>query len=165
MTWFFQVKFLILFKLLTCRDQSSDDNLIAFWKSNISNKCLKYFDIFFIMRSKIDLTCSCFKIFLIITTIFNDSEFARNVLNAKSIWLIVMKKHCIFCFRFLTSINKQKKITSIIAIFIESFEFNFENEKNFDCCFLIFHFLLRCLFKFLFLMNVAFVIVVISIFE
>ena len=111
------------------------------------------------------LICLCFKIFLIMTTIFNDSKFVCNVLSAKSIWLIVMKKHYIFCFRFLTSINKQKKIASIIAIFIESSEFNFESEKSFDCCFLIFHLLLRCFFKFLFLTNVVFVIVVISISE
>ena len=69
-------------------------------------------------------------------------------MNAKSIWLIVMKKHYTFCFRFLTSINKQKKIASIIAIFIESFEFNFENETNFNCCcFLFFHFWLRWIFN------------------
>ena len=117
------------------------------------------------MRSSMSLICSCFKIFLIMTMIFNDSEFVCNVLSAKSIWLIVMKKHYTFCFRFLTSINRQKKIASIIAIFIESSEFNLENEENFDCCFLIFHLLLRCLFKSLFLTNVAFVIVVISISE
>ena len=135
------------------------------WKSNIFNRWRKYFDIFFIMRSSMNLICSYFKILLIMTTIFNDSKSVCNVLNAKSIWLIVIKKHYIFCFRFLTSINRQKKIASIIAIFIESSEFSFENEENFDCCFLILYLLLRCFFKFLFLTNVAFVIVVISIFE
>ena len=138
---------------------------MIYWKSNIFDRWRKYFDIFFIMRSNMNLICSCFKIFLIMTTIFNDSKFVCNVLSAKSIWLIVIKKHYIFCFRFLISINKQKKIASIIAIFIESSEFSFENEENSDCFFLIFHLLLRCLFKFLFLTNVVFVIVVISISE
>ena len=87
----------------------------------------------------------------------------RNALSAKSIWLIVMKKHYTFCFRFLTSINKQKKIASIIAIFIKSFEFSFENKTNSNCCFLIFHLLLRCFFKFRFLHEIVFVVATISI--
>ena len=128
------------------------------WKSNIFDKWRKYFDIFFIMRSNMNLICFCFKIFLIMTTIFNDSEFVCNVLSAKSIWLIVMKKYYIFCFRFLTLINKHKKIASIIAIFIESFEFNFENETNFDCCcFLIFYFWLRWIFNVRLIQNNVFV--------
>ena len=110
------------------------------------------------MRSSMNLICSCFKIFLIMTAIFNDSKFVCNVLNAKSIWLIVMKKHYTFYFRFLTSINKQKEIASIIAIFVESFEFNFENETNSDCCcFFIFYFLLRWSFNVRLIQNNVFV--------
>ena len=117
------------------------------------------------MRSRIDFTCSCFRISLIMTTIFNDSKSIRNALNAKSIWLIIMKKYCIFCFRCLTSINKQKKIASIIAIFIELFEFNFEDKASSNCCFWIFHLLLRCFFKFRFLHEIVFVIATISTFD
>ena len=127
------------------------------------DKYLKYFDIFFIMRSRIDFTCSCFRISLIMTTIFNDSEFARNVLSAKSIWLIVMKKHCISCFRFLKSISKQKNVASIIVIFIESFEFSSEEKANSNCCFLIFHLLLRCFFKSRFLHEIVFVTITVFI--
>ena len=115
------------------------------------------------MRSSMNLICSCFKIFLIMIAIFNDSKFVCNVLNAKSIWLIVIEKHYIFCFRFLTSINKQKKIASIITIFIESSKFNSETRANFDCCFLIFHLLFRCFFKCHFRQEIVFVTVVMSI--
>ena len=133
------------------------------WKSNIFDKWRKYFDIFFIMRSSMSLICSCFKIFFIMIAIFNDSEFVCNVLSATSIWLIVIEKHYIFCFRFLTSINKQKKIASIIVIFIESSEFNSKTKTNSDCCFLIFHLLFRCFFKCRFRQEIVFVTVVMSI--
>ena len=92
--WRFIVTKLLSFNnSILCSYNLWKNNLMIFWKSNISDKWRKYFDIFFIMRSSIDLICSCFKNFLIITTIFNDSKFVCNVLNAKSIWLIVMKKH------------------------------------------------------------------------
>ena len=81
---------------------------MIFWKSNISNKCSKYFDIRFMIRSIIDFTFSFSKISLIMTTIFNDSKFVFNVLRIASIWLIIMKKHCIFCFLLLKSTSRQK---------------------------------------------------------
>ena len=50
-----------------------------------------------------------------------------------------------------------------MIIFIESFEFKFENEKNFDCCFRIFHLRLRWIFNIRFVNENVFVTTIISI--
>ena len=108
---------------------------------------IKYFEIRVMIRFRIDLTCSFFRIFLIITITFNDLKFVFKILKTNSIWLMIIEKHCILCFQFLKFIKKMKKIVLIIIIFIESFEFKSKEVENWNCCFLIFHLRFRCNFN------------------
>ena len=117
------------------------------------------------MRSSMNLICSCFKISLIMIAIFNDSKFVCNVLNAKSIWLIVIKKHYIFCFRFLTSINKQKKLFQSSQF--SSNRLNSVSKVMWAAIVVSWFFISYCVVSssLFFLIDVVFVIVVVSISE
>ena len=82
----------------------------------------------------------------------HDCDFQRFKIRLqcleREIDLIDRNKKALYFLLSIFDVDQQaKKIVSIIAIFIESSKFSLESDVSCDCCFLIFHFLLRCLFK------------------
>ena len=100
------------------------ENLMIFLKSNTFDKSRKYFEIRFMIRFNMNFTCSFFKIFLIITTIFNDFKIRLYDFDNDFDLIDDNEKHFTFCFFFWNqSIHKRKSFRSWLCLL---------NRLNFD---------------------------------